>query len=58
MIFGRTDLRIGVSEAKFEAESDFEVRFAVAPQKPGQNIKKLIFRSENFADKILSASKN
>ena len=58
MIFGRTDLRIGVSEAKFEAESDFEVRFAVAPQKPGRNIKKLIFRSENFADKIFSASKN
>ena len=48
MIFGRTDLRIGVSGAKFDAESDFEVRLAVAPQKPGQNSEKLIFRSENF----------
>ena len=43
MIFGRTDLRIGVSGAKFDAESDFEVRLAVAPQKPGQNSEKLIF---------------
>ena len=33
MIFGRTDLRIGVSGAKFDAEVDFEVRFAPAPPK-------------------------
>ena len=58
MMFGRTDLRIGVSEAKFEAESDFEVRFSIAPQKPSQNIKKLIFRSENFDEHFFSASKN
>ena len=37
MIFGRTDLRKGVSGAKFDAESDFEVHLAVAPQKPSQN---------------------
>ena len=47
MIFGRTDLRIGVSGAKFDAESDFDVRLAVAPQKSDQqltqNIAKLIF---------------
>ena len=43
-IFGRTDLRIGVSGAKFDAESDFEVRLAVAPQKTNQNSEKLIFR--------------
>ena len=43
-IFGRTDLRIGVSGSKFDAESDFEVCLAVAPQKPGQNSEKLIFR--------------
>ena len=49
MILGRTDLRKGVSGAKFDAESDFEVRFAVAPQKPSQNCKKPIFRPENFA---------
>ena len=43
MIFGHTDLRIGLSKAKFDAESDFEVRLAVAPQKPDQNREKLIF---------------
>ena len=48
MFFGRTDLRIGVSGAKFDAESDFEVRFAVAPQEPGQHSEKPIFQSENF----------
>ena len=37
MIFGRTDLRTSVSGANFDAESDFEVGLAVAPQKPGQN---------------------
>ena len=47
--FGRTDLRRGVSGAKFDAESDFEVRFAVAPQKPHKNRKKQNFRSANFA---------
>ncbi len=45
MIFGHTDLRIGLSRAKFDAESDFEVRLAVAPQKPSQNSEKLIFRT-------------
>ena len=46
MIFSRTDLRKAVSGAKFDAESDFEVRLAVAPQKPGQNSEKLIFRPQ------------
>ena len=31
MIFGRTDLRIGESGAKFDVEVDFEVRFTPAP---------------------------
>ena len=48
MKFDRTDLRRGVSGAKFDAESDFEVRLAVAPQKPDQNCEKLNFRFENF----------
>ena len=52
MMLGRTDLRKDVSGAKFDAGSDFEVRLAVAPQKPGQNSTKLIFRSTNFADLI------
>ena len=40
MSFGRIDLRKGASKAKFDARSDFEVRLAVAPQKPKQNSKK------------------
>ena len=48
MIFGRTDLRIGLSGAKFREQSDFEVRLAVAPQKPSKKDKKLIFRSNKF----------
>ena len=31
MIIGRTDLRMGVSGAKFDAEVDFEVHFTPAP---------------------------
>ena len=40
MILGHTDLRKGVSGAKFDAESDFEVRLAVAPQKLNQKSRK------------------
>ena len=36
MIFVRTDFRKGVSGATFDAESDFDVRLAVALQKPDQ----------------------
>ena len=57
MIFGRTDLRKGESGAKFGAESDFDVRFAVAPQKPDQKREKLIFRFENFADNFFDVEK-
>ena len=39
-IFGRTDLRIGVSGANFDAEVDFEVRFAPAPPKLDTNREK------------------
>jgi len=58
MIFGYTDFRKDVSKAKFDAEFDFEVRLSVASQKPGQNIEKLIFRSNKFADFFCFASKN
>ena len=51
MIFGRTDLRKGVSGAKFDGQADFEIRLALAPPKPGQKSKKLRFRSEKFAKK-------
>ena len=58
IIFGRTDLRIVVSKAKFDAEADFDVHLAPAPRKSSQIDEKLIFRSENFADFFCSASKN
>ena len=47
MIFGRTDLRIGQSEAKFDAEADFDVRSAVAPQKPDQIDEKTIYAKQS-----------
>ena len=36
--------------AKFDAESDFEIRLAVARQKPDQINEKLISRSKLFVD--------
>ena len=44
-IFGRTDLRKGVSKAKFDAEADFEVRLPPDFPKPHENLKKT---SRNF----------
>ena len=41
MILGRTDLRIGVSKAKFDAEADFEVHLPPAFPKSYENIEKL-----------------
>ena len=40
-ILGCTDLRIGVSGAKFDARADFEVRLPPAFPKPCENIEKL-----------------
>ncbi len=37
MIFRRTDLRKAGSGAEFDAESDFEVRLAIAPPKSTKN---------------------
>ena len=51
MIFGRTDLRISLSGAKFDAEADFDVRFAAARPNPRQISEKQNFRSEIFAKK-------
>ena len=56
--FGRTDLRKSVSRAKFDAESDFEVRLAVALQKPDQNNEKLILGSKILVENFFSTSKN
>ena len=51
MILGRTDLRIGVSGPKFDAEADFEVRLVVALQKSPRNCKKLHFRCKQIVEK-------
>ena len=39
-IFGRTDLRKGVSEAKFDVEADFDVKKSLAPPKSAENHEK------------------
>ena len=39
-MFDRTDLMEGVSASKFDADSDFEVRFALPPQKTDLSIQK------------------
>ena len=46
VIFNRTDLRKAASGAKFDAESDFEVRLAVVPPKSIKNDEKLISKTE------------
>ena len=56
-IFGRTDLRKGVSEAKFDAEADFDVKKCLAPPKWAENREKPKKNPKNFPKKN-SASKN
>ncbi len=58
MIFGRTDLSIGGSRAKFDVEVDGEVRFALAPPKTHEINEKLSSRSKNFVEQIFLPSKN
>ena len=50
--FSRTDLRISLSGAKFDAEADFDVRFSVARQNPRQIDKKRILFVRKFRRKI------
>ena len=47
-ILSRTDLRRGVSKAKFDAEADFEVHLPPAFPKSYENIEKLRKISDNF----------
>ena len=56
MIFHCTDLRKAVSAAKFDAESDFEVRLAVAPPKSIKIHEKLIYGTEKTYEKCFLAS--
>ena len=58
MIFGRTELRTGVSGAKNCKEPAGDVRFYVAPQKPCKNAEKQDFQTEKFAEKNFRESKN
>ena len=44
---GRTDLRIGLSGAKFDVEYDFDVHVAVAPPKASEHFQK---KCKRFAD--------
>ena len=57
MIFGRTDLRISLSGAKFDPEADFDFRFEVARQNPRQTSKKRNFLSEILAENFVLPSK-
>ena len=50
-MFGRTDLRISLSGAKFDANEDFDVRSAMAPPKLRQISEKTNFRSKIFTKK-------
>ena len=52
MIFGRTDLIIGQSKAKFCEESAGDVRFCVAPQKPRKNVEKRMFETKKIGENI------
>ena len=58
MNFGRTEVIIGASKAKFCRESFGEVRFCVAPQKPGKNREKLVFETKKMSNKKFLVSKN
>ena len=57
-IFGRTDLRKGVSEAKFDAEADFDVKKCLAPPKSAENREKLKKKSEKFPKKSFGVKKS
>ena len=57
-ILGRTDLRKGVSEAKFDAEADFDVKKCLAPPKSAENREKPKKKSRKNFRKKISASKN
>ena len=49
--FGRTELILGASKAKYCEELDFEVRFHVAPQNPDKNTEKRISKTRKYPGK-------
>ena len=58
MIFGRTDLRKGVSEAKFDVEAAGDVKKGLAPQKSAENHEKPGIFSEKNSKKIFDVEKS
>ena len=50
-IFGRADLRKGVSEAKFDAEADFDVKKCLAPPKSAEKSRKTKNKSKKISEK-------
>ena len=57
-IFGRTDLRKGVSEAKFDVEADFDVEKSKIGPKSAENHEKPGKFCEKISEKKILASKN
>ena len=57
-IFGRTDLRKGVSEAKFDAEADFDVKKCLAPPKSPENHENRKKSRTNFRKQIFGVKKS
>ena len=57
MIFGRTDLRKGVSEAKFDGQADFDVKKCLAPPKSAENRKKPKKNPKKFPKKFFRRRK-
>ena len=50
-IFGRTELIISVSEAKFDEEADGKVHWQPNPQNPEDKRKTTIFSDQDFSPK-------
>ena len=57
-IFGRTDLRKGVSEAKSDAEADFDVKKCLAPPKSAENCEKPKKNSKKIPKKSFDVKKS
>ena len=53
MIFGRIELILSVSEAKFDAEADFEVHRPPNPQNPDKKTQKTFFSDRKISPKFL-----
>ena len=58
MVFGRTELIISASKAKFDVEADGEVHLRLNSQKPDEKRKKLFFSDRQISqNKIFGVEK-